>query len=80
MIRRENSPTAVKTCLGWVLSGPVEGLTEELSFVNHTSVHSLKCEAHVNIDGDFPTSLDSRLKMFWDLETLGIRDSEDTVR
>ena len=35
VIHRENSPTAVKTCLRWVLSGPVEGLTEESSFVNH---------------------------------------------
>ena len=51
-----------------MLSGPIEGLTENLSLINYTSTYALEIE-----------NLETGLKRFWDLETLGIRDSEDDI-
>ena len=41
MINQCNGPTAVRTRLGWVLSGPVEGLSQPESSVNLVSTHVL---------------------------------------
>ena len=69
-----SGPVALETKLGWVLSGPaaVPALTESCT-VNLSATHVLKIESadisHVQDD----------LQKFWDLETLGIRDTETSV-
>ncbi|KAL5475814.1 hypothetical protein EMCRGX_G025680 [Ephydatia muelleri] len=69
--RGRSGPTAIETKLGWVLSGPVPGYNQE-----HTSV---LFTAHVLQTETSEASLDERLKSFWDLETLGIRNDECSV-
>ena len=69
--RGRSGPTAIETKLGWVLSGPVPGYNQEHTSVLFTA-HVLQTEAS-------EASLDERLKSFWDLETLGIRNDECSV-
>ena len=68
-------PTAIKTKFGWVLSGPVQGISSEPSVANFVSSHVLQLDASPDTT-DSETNLDMRLKMFWDLESLGINSSE----
>ena len=79
VIFQDNCPTAVNTLLSWVLSGPIEGLTENLSLTNYTSTYALELESHLILYEDSSQDLETRLKRFWDLETLGIRDSEEHI-
>ena len=79
VIYQDNCPTAVKTLLGWVLSGPIEGLTENLFLTNYTSTHALELESHLISYEDSSQYLETRLKRFWDFKTLGIRESEDNI-
>ena len=67
--QREDFPTAIQTQLGWVLSGALEG---QSTFSTHR-VHVSTC----TLLADSSFDLESALKQFWDLETLGIK-SEDT--
>ena len=60
--------------LGWVLSGPVPGIMCEEASTNLISAHALKLEASVLQRHD--CDLDQRLKKFWNLETLGIKEGE----
>ena len=62
-----SGPTGIETKLGWVLSGPVPGYSDE----HQTHV--------LHIDTDSANSLDERLKMLWELETLGIKEDETSV-
>ena len=49
-IRRGNTgPTAMKTKLGWVLSGPVPGLTHDPSVAYLSCSHVLKVDTSVNL-------------------------------
>ena len=68
-------PVAVKTSLGWVLSGPLQGEKIPSSY-----------DCHVNVCVDPMSSLnkvekqeiDSNLQKLWDLDSIGIRE-EDKV-
>ena len=74
-IRQEGTgPTAVETKLGWVLSGPVPGVSHggTCTSVNFASTHVLKVECS-------DCNLDTTLKAFWDLDTLGIKGNESSV-
>lgn len=75
-IRGSSGPTAIQTRLGWVLSGPVEGLSQTHA-VNLVSTHTLRTDAQAALDRK--QDLDESLKRFWDLETLGIREDENSV-
>lgn len=76
--RGEGGPTAVQTHLGWVLSGPIEGMPTSMhSAVNLVTTHILKVDAQLS-PGRSP-DLDEQLKMFWDLESLGIKEDECSV-
>ena len=71
-----HGPTAIETRLGWVLSGPVEGMAQEdtaINFVVTHSTHSLR------VDTTDPESLESGLRRFWELESLGILKNEQSV-
>ena len=72
--RGKTGPTAIETVLGWVLSGPVPGITFGETSTNLISAHALKLETSVLQCHD--CDLDQRLKKFWDLETLGIKEGE----
>lgn len=67
--RGESGPTGIHSKLGWVLSGPTR-------FDDSSSCHTNLTTTHVLL---VDTQLDQRLQSFWDLETLGIDDTERTV-
>lgn len=69
-------PTAIKTRFGWVLSGPVPGRHPVSMTTNMICSHVLKvgCVQPENL-----ADLDKKLQMFWDLDTLGVREKEDSV-
>ena len=52
MINQRNGPTAVHTRLGWVLSGPVEGLSQPESSVNLVSTHVLVVDDYQPLKGN----------------------------
>ena len=77
---RNGGPVAIKTHLGWVLSGPVnkakETLTDSSVFLNNTHVLRLNTEPVEEND----CSLKKELSKFWNIEALGIApESEDAV-
>ena len=76
IIHCPNGPTAVHTRLGWVLSGPVQGSSLVTSSVNLITTHSLRVDAYQQ---QMESTLESQLKMFWDLESLGVRPNEPSV-
>lgn len=77
--RRDSGPVALHTSLGWVLSGPVESSTSDndpsVNLVSST--HVLRCAT----ESSHPQNSDliGELKRFWDLESLGISNSEQSV-
>ena len=75
VIRGEpGKPVAVQTKLGWVLSGPLKGKTVASSNnVNINLVHDPSKRLHVNSS----VRLDDEVKQLWDLETIGIRSTDE---
>ncbi len=77
VVKQDSGPTAIETRLGWVLSGPAEGLCHD-TVLNLTSTHSshlLRVDATTESE-----SLDAGLKRFWELESLGILKEEHPVQ
>ena len=75
--RQGSGPTDIETKLGWVLSGPATRLYPEIASLNLLSCHTLKAETSlVTADN---TTLDQTLKMFWDLEAIGVKPDETSV-
>jgi len=74
VIQKENSPIAIHTHLGWVLSGPVAGFTTQGDTVSLHTTHVL----HIGSSDSFER-LDQSLKAFWELESLGITPAEPSV-
>jgi hypothetical protein len=72
-IRGQSGPVAVKTTLGWVLSGPVETTGHLKSTASLITTHTLRAEGVTNQE------LNTTLKTFWDLESLGILERGDPV-
>ena len=70
-----SEPVALSTKLVYVLSGPTPGFSSSSSTVNLTVTHVLKIEARV-VNSD---PLSSELNKFWDYETLGIREQENSL-
>ena len=72
-------PVAISTKLGYVLSGPVSSTSSICSSetVNFTATHVLKVEAKIATETVDP--LKSVLQKFWDYETLGIKNQENSV-
>ena len=71
-----NEATAVKTRLGWVLSGPVEKVLPEttINFVATHSTHTSRVDTFTKQE-----SLDAGLRRFWELDSLGILKNEQSV-
>lgn len=76
VIRGEDGPVAVNTTLGWVLSGPISMWDNRLQSANLVS-HVLRVDTH-GIRND-TKRLEDQLRAFWDLESLGISDTESSV-
>ena len=74
VIYQHNGPTAIHTKLGWVLSGPVSGMSQKATLVNLVTTHALLVDTHQPQE-----SLDYQLKQFWDLESMGIRPDECSI-
>ena len=71
ILRGVSGPTAIETRFRWVLSGPAEGIFNDSTTINLVqSSHVLHLNVSSNQCND--TNLDSVLKRFWDLESLGI--------
>ena len=77
VISKGEGPTAVHTKLGWVLSGPIEGLSLQSTSCNLLSTHALMVDDYVQEESD--RILDRTLKSFWDLESFGIQEGEADV-
>ena len=66
-------PVAVKTAMGWVLSGPLQGTSSNsnevsVNFVPETSSLLLKADK---------MALEEKVQKLWDLDTLGIREENE---
>lgn len=72
-------PTAIETAFGWILSGPVPGLTLEPAVTCLSTVHMMKVDASVCSSHQEIANLEGRLQAFWDLDTLGIKECETSV-
>ena len=73
MINKGDGLVAIHTRLGWVLSGPVPGLSCETT-CNLVSYHLLTGDAYV-----LEKSLDDTLKRFLDLESIGVNQDTPDV-
>ena len=60
--RGADGPIAIETRLGWVLSGPVDGITCEQSITNFVSTYSFMVDTL-----SVPTNPDAELRRFWEL-------------
>ena len=69
----QHEPVAIKTVLGWVLSGPVQG--------KNFDYHSENCVAlaiePTPLSRDEMLNLNKNVHRLWDLETIGIRNDDD---
>ena len=76
VVKGDGGPTAIETRLGWVLSGPADGVQEETS-INLIPAHS----THILRVDNFSEAenLDSQLRRFWELESLGILKDEQPL-
>ena len=72
----KSGPAAIQTRVGWVLSGPAN-VPEDTSTANllFTNTHLLRVQSTPADD-----RLDQQLQRFWDLETLGIQEKEQSVQ
>ena len=73
--RGQSGPVAIRSDLGWVLSGPVGFATQD-NPCSTLITHSLCVDTFLLQDVQM---LDDRLRSFWDLESFGISNSERTV-
>ena len=72
-----DEPVAVKTKLGWVLSGPLEG--EKFNFVDHVeniTVNHVSWNSQ-NIFVPEPPTSEEDFHRLWDLDSVGIRPTND---
>ena len=71
-------PVAVKTGLGWILSGPVEIKHDKrLSSVNLVPTHVLlRADCESTCESIANKSLEEQIQSLWDLDGIGIRDKQ----
>lgn len=73
--RGASGPTAIHTKLGWMLSGPSSRCDTSQGADTLSVTHVL----HVETAMENPPSLNNQLRVFWELEMLGIEDREKTL-
>ena len=75
MKRGESGPVAMNTRFGWTLFGPVENAPRSESFSQFVlRIDTGRYEMDVN-----EIELSARLRTFWELESIGIKQEEDSV-
>eukprot|EP00795_Rhopilema_esculentum_P016152 gene16152-biopygen907 len=73
VIRGEpGEPVAVQTKLGWVLSGPLTGM--KVASCGNSSVYLILDSSAAN---NVKSSMDNEVQKLWDLETIGIRATDE---
>ncbi len=72
----QGGPIATYTRLGWVLSAPVLVKESRAASINLTSTHVLRVETKLKTED---SDLQSEVKKFWELESLGIKSQEESV-
>ena len=71
----ESGPVAMNSIFGWLLSGPVDSLSNTSTLANHA--HVIITDAVNGTSSDNQDDLLSRtLKRFWDTEAIGIHSSQ----
>ncbi|XP_046854266.1 uncharacterized protein LOC124447403 [Xenia sp. Carnegie-2017] len=65
---KDDEPVAINTCLGWVISGPLKG-SSNLKTARVNLVSQIATQNADSINGD--------VSKLWDLETLGVRETND---
>ena len=73
--RGERGPTAIHTKLGWVLSGPTLTNSRIQCSMNLVTTHVLRADTQPQE----AANLDEQLRSFWELESLGIQETEKTM-
>ena len=74
VLHEHNGLTAIHTRLGWVLSGPVSGMSLKDTSTNLVMTHTLFVDTYQPQE-----SLDHCLRQFWDLDSMGIQSRERSV-
>ena len=77
IVRGRSGPSAMQTRFGWVLSGPVPGVIAESHVTCSSISHVLTAETHSSRQE--LVCLEKKLQAFWDLDTLGIKEGEESV-
>ena len=77
IVRGRSGPSAMQTCFGWVLSGPVPGVGAESHVTCSNISHVLTAQTHSSQQE--LVHLEKKLQAFWDLDTLGIKEGEESV-
>ena len=75
VVRGDRGPTAISTCLGWVLSGPTHCLDSCTSAVNVITSHTLKIDSQ-EVQSQTDEGMDVTLQQFWNLESLGVKGDD----
>ena len=74
MSRSQNNPVVIHIRLGRILSGPIPSTEPGQSPTSLITTHILRIDAN-----ELTETLDNTLQSFWDLESLGIKESEQPV-
>ena len=70
----QEEPVAVKTSLGWVISGPLKG--EQLNSISECNFVGYVSEP-TSLSRRAKIELEDNLSRLWDLDTIGIREKDD---
>ena len=76
VVKGRKGPTAVYTRLSWVISRPTGIPDQCTSSVNVITGHIWRCDSQSNVG----EQMDSTLRMFWELESLGINNNNSSVQ
>ena len=68
VVRGVEGPVAINTTLGWMLSGPADLTGPQGTIVSFVTTHTLRVD-----DGVTNKMLDTTMRSFWELESLGIQ-------
>ena len=78
--RGASGPVAMNTKFGWTLSGPVENAPRsDTHSVNLAATHVLRIDTHRDETDVQDMELNEKLRTFWELESIGIRQEENSV-
>ncbi|KAK6171842.1 hypothetical protein SNE40_018267 [Patella caerulea] len=75
-VREEDSPVAINSKFGWLISGPIKGV---VNADNSTVTNLIIVSQPINVfEEDSNTHLIDNLRRFWDVESIGIMNTNDT--